>query len=97
MALLMIMALALLIYSLAERKLRLALQEMQATIPNQLGKPTQTPTIRCFFQLFEGLDFLLIIQNEQVVFRKLVNLRPVQQQVISCLGPHVQKCYLFGV
>lgn len=97
MALLMIMGLALLVYSLAERKLRQALKEMHATIPNQLHKPTQTPTIRWVFQLFEGLDFLLIRQNEQMVFRKLVNLRPVQQQVISLLGPYVQKCYLLPI
>lgn len=96
MALLMIMGLALLVYSLAERKLREALKEMKATIPNQLRKPTQTPTIRWVFQMFEGLDILLICQNGQVVFRKLVNLRPVQQQVITLLGPTVQKCYLMG-
>jgi transposase len=97
MALLMIMGLALLVYSLAERKLRLALKEMKATIPNQLGKPTQTPTIRWVFQLFEGLDILLIRQNERIVFRKLVNLRPVQQQVITLLGSQVQNCYLITV
>lgn len=96
MALLMLMGLALLVYSLAERKLREALKEMKATIPNQLRKPTQTPTIRWVFQMFEGLDILLIRQNGQVVFRKLVNLRPVQQQVITLLGPLVQKCYLMG-
>jgi transposase len=97
MALLMIMGLALLVYSLAERKLRQALRAMNATIPNQLRKPTQTPTIRWVFQMFQGLDILLIYQNGQVVFRKLVNLRPVQQQVITLLGPQVQKCYLVGV
>jgi transposase len=97
MALLMIMGLALLVYFLAERKLRLALKAMNATIPNQLRKPTQTPTIRWVFQMFQGLDILLIHQHDQVVFRKLVNLRPVQQQVITLLGPQVQECYLVGV
>ena len=97
MALLMIMGLALLVYSLAERKLREALKAMNATIPNQQRKPTQTPTIRWVFQMFQGLDILLIHQDEQVVFRKLVNLRPVQHQVIILLGPLVQKCYLVGV
>lgn len=97
MALLMIMGLALLVYSLAERKLREALKEMKATIPNQLRKPTQTPTIRWVFQMFEGLDILLVRHNGQVVFRKLVNLRPVQQQVITLLGGHVQNCYLIGI
>jgi transposase len=97
MALLMVMGLSLVIYSLAERKLRQALKDMSATIPNQLRKPTQTPTIRWVFQLFEGLDILLVRQNGEVVFRQLVNLRPVQHQVITLLGPQVQKCYLFTI
>ncbi len=97
MALLMIMGLALLVYSLAERKLREALKAMKTTIPNQLKKPTQTPTIRWVFQIFQGLDILIIHQNDQVLLRKLVNLHPVQQQVITLLGSQVQKCYLVGV
>ena len=96
MALLMIMGLSLLIYSLAERKLRQALKETKATVPDQRGKQTQSPTIRWVFQLFEGLDILLVTQNGEVVLRQLLNLRPVQEQVITLLGPPVQKCYLFG-
>jgi transposase len=96
MALLMIMGLSLLIYSLAERKLRQALKEMNATLPDQRRKPTQNPTIRWVFQLFEGLDILLVKQNEQVLLRQLLNLRPAQEQVITLLGPQVQNCYLFG-
>ena len=96
MALLMIMGLSLLIYSLAERKLRQALKDLNATVPDQRRKPTQKPTIRWIFQLFEGLDILLVKQNGEVMFRQLLNLRPVQEQVITLLGPPVQKCYLFG-
>jgi transposase len=97
MALLMIMGLSLLIYSLAERKLRQALKEMNATVPDQRRKPTQRPTIRWIFQLFEGLDILLVKQNGEVMLRQLLNLRPAQEQVIILLGPQVQKCYLFGL
>jgi transposase len=96
MALLMVMGLSLLIYSLAERKLRQALKEMNAAVPNQQRKPTQTPTMRWVFQLFEGLDILLVQQNDRIVLRQLLNLRPVQRQVITLLGPYVQKCYLFN-
>jgi transposase len=96
MALLMIMGLALLIYSLAERKLRQTLKEMNATVPDQRRKPTQKPTMRWIFQLFEGLDILLVKQNGEVVLRQLLNLRPAQEQVINLLGSRVQKCYLFG-
>jgi len=48
------------------------------------------------FQSFEGLDILLVRQNGQIVLRHLLNLRPVQQQVIHLLGPQIEKCYLFG-
>jgi transposase len=97
MALLMIMGLSLLIYSLAERKLRQELKEMNATVLDQRRKPTQRPTIRWIFQLFEGLDILLVKQSGEVMFRQLLNLRPAQEQVITLLGPQVQKCYLFGL
>jgi len=96
MALLMIMGLSLLIYSLAERKLRQALKDLNATVPDQRRKPTQKPTIRWIFQLFEGLDILLVKQNGEVRLRQLLNLRPAQEQVITLLGSQVQKCYLFG-
>jgi transposase len=96
MALMMVMGLSLLIYSLAECKLRQALKEMNATVPDQRRKPTQKPTIRWVFQLFEGLDILLVRQNGHVMLRQLLNLRPAQQQVITLLDPRVQKCYLFG-
>jgi transposase len=94
MALLMVMGLALLIYSLAEHKLRRLLKERQATLPDQRRKPTEKPTMRWVFQLFNGLDILLIRQSDQVILRKLLNLTPVQQQVITLLGPQVSKCYL---
>jgi transposase len=92
----MVMGLSLLIYALAERKVRQTLKEMGTTIPDQRRKPTQKPTIRWVFQSFEGLDFLLVRQDGQIVMRQLLNLRLVQQQVIHLLGPQVKKCYLFG-
>ena len=46
MALLMVMALSLLVYSLAERWVRTELVKREQTIPNQVGKPTQNPTLR---------------------------------------------------
>ena len=97
MALLMIMGLSLLIYSLAEGKLRKALKEMNATVPDQRRKPTQRPTIRWIFQIFEGLDILLVKQNGEVILRQLLNLQPAQERVITLLGLQVQKCYLFGL
>lgn len=56
MALITVMGLALLVYALAEHKLRQRLQETGETIPNQVGKPTQRPTLRRIFQMFQGID-----------------------------------------
>ena len=94
MALIMIMALALLIYALAERQLRQALAEDNETLPDQKGKPTKTPTIRWVFQVFEGIDVLSIWQNEKLVTRQLLNLRPTHRQVLRLFGKSVQNCYL---
>lgn len=94
MALLMIMGLSLLVYALAERQLRHALQENDQSIPNQVGKPTQTPTMRRVFQMFEGIDLLIIIVAGQILERQVLNLRPVHEQILTLLGPAVKNVYI---
>jgi len=94
MALLMVMTLSLLVYALAEHKLRTQLAEMNESIPNQLGKDTQSPTLRWVFQLFEGIDLLLVYQEGRIVARHVLNLRPIHHTVIRLLGPYVQNYYL---
>jgi transposase len=96
MALIMIMGLALLIFALGERQLRLALKLSNQTVPDQKRKPTQNPTLRWVFQIFEGLHVLSVIVDGRVTARKMLNLRPVHQQIIRLLGPQVQKCYFFA-
>lgn len=93
MALVMVMGLALLVYALAEHRLRTALQERGESMPNQVGKPTQRPTMRRVFQMFEGID-LLLISTPEGVQQQVLNLRPVHRQIIRLLGPNVEKCYL---
>ncbi len=95
MALIMIMGLALLIFALGERQLRQALKQNNETIPDQKGKPTQTPTLRWVFQTFEGLDVLSVWADGRLVARQTMNLRPLHLQIIRLLGPQIQKCYLF--
>jgi transposase len=93
MALIMIMVLALLVYALAERKLRLQLAETGETVPNQVGKPIQTPTMRWIFQVFEGIDLLIVSQNGQEVSRQVLNLKQEHLTVLRLLGPPVANCY----
>lgn len=94
MAMIMIMGLALLIYALAERQLRQQLATGNQTIPDQKGKPTQTPTVRRVAQVFEGIEILTIRLNGQIIDRIVRNLTPVREKIIHILGPNVQNCYL---
>jgi len=93
MVLVMVMGLALLVYALAEHKLRTTLQERGESVPNQVGKPTQRPTMRRIFQMFEGID-LLLISTPEGVQQQVLNLGPVHRQILRLLGPNVEKCYL---
>ena len=93
MALIMVMGLALLVYALAEHKLRQELQARNESIPNQVGKPTQRPTMRRIFQMFEGID-VLIIHTPRGVERHITNLTDLHRRILHLLGPAVEKCYL---
>jgi len=92
MALIMVMGLALLIYALAEHKVRQELAARGKAIPSQVGKPTQRPTMRRIFQLFEGID-VVVIQTPQGVRRQVTNLTDLHRCVLYLLGPAVEKYY----
>lgn len=96
MTLLMVMGLSLLVYSLAERKLRLLLIEKEQTIPNQRNKPVQNPTMRWIFQLFQGIH-LLIAKEQNSVKKTILNLKPVHLQLLDLFGDQVKKCYLLQI
>jgi len=91
-SLVMIMGLSLLIYSIAQRKLRKVLDEMDETIPDQKGKPTKKPTMRRIFQMFEGID-LLEIYNEDMVTRKMLNLNVNHKKILNLMGEAYEKMY----
>lgn len=93
MALLMVMGLCLLVYALAEHHLRTTLRTENETIPDQVGKPTQRPTMRRVFQVFEGIDLLLIGVGGQLLDRRVLNLTPAQLQIIALMGTAVRNCY----
>jgi transposase len=87
-----VMVVCLLVYRLAEHRLRTRLSETGQSIPNQVGKPTATPTMRWVFQLFEGIE-LLIIRSPTSVSRRVLRLKPVHERILRLLGPTFQKIY----
>ncbi len=62
------------------------------SIPNQIGKPTQNPTLRRIFQMFEGIDVLLIKQNDQGQ-PTIVHLNEGHTKIINILGKEVKNVY----
>lgn len=94
MALLMVMGLSLLVYSLAERKVREELKKTNKTVPNQLGKPTSTPTLRWIFQMFDGILHMKIHDGTQIE-QMAMNMRPEHKAIIQAFGKHVEKMYFY--
>ncbi len=94
-ALSLIMVLALLVYRLAEHRLREQLAATGQTIPNQVNKPTARPTMRWVFQCFEGIE-LLQIRTGTTTQSVVLRLQPLHQKILSLLGPASQQFYFFS-
>jgi transposase len=85
-ALSLVMVLCLLIYRLAEMRLRRQLVATQQFIPDQLNKPTQHPTMRWVFQCFEGIDLLHIPARGGGSTTLVLQLTPLHERILTLLG-----------
>lgn len=95
MALSFIMVLCLLVYRLAEHLLRRQLASTSQTVPNQINKPTDRPTMRWIFQCFEGID-LLHIRVGLREHLQVLGLQPLHQKILRLLGPAYCQFYFFS-
>lgn len=92
MALLMVMTLSLLMYSLAEMRIREALAQSGRHIWDQKNKPISKPTIRWIFMIFEDI-LLLDHRVGETVHRRVMNIEDEHRIVLECLGPRYEKIY----
>jgi transposase len=90
MALAFVMVLCLLVYRLAEHRLRAQLDATHQTIPSQTSKPTARPTLRWVFQLFEGIDVLTI---GSTATPQILGLSALHTRIVDLLGPVVSSYY----
>jgi transposase len=90
--LLMVMTLALLIYSVAQRRLRQALAHQKESLPNQINQPTQRPTLRWVFQLLEGIHRVRLLVQDQV-HDLIEGLNEVQIKILRLFGQEVCQIY----
>jgi transposase len=92
-ALALVMVLCLLVYRLAEHRLREQLAASRQTIPSQVNKPTDRPTMRWVFQCFEGVDLLHIRHGPGPARALVLRLAPLHEQVLTLLGPAYEEFY----
>ncbi|WP_019487743.1 IS1634 family transposase [Kamptonema formosum] len=85
----MIMGLCLLVYNLAQRKLRQQLEVTNEGVKNQVKKLTNKPTMRWIFQMFQAVHLVTINGEKQVS-----NLTPDRQVVLKHLGQYCCQYYL---
>jgi transposase len=92
MALSFIMVLCLLVYRLAEVRVRARLDETEQTIPDQVHKPTTRPRMRWNFQCFEGIE-LLHVRTAATSLILVLGLQPVHRLILQLLGPLYEQIY----
>lgn len=92
MGLLMIMTLALLVYSFAQRHVRHILDKLKETIPNQAKQKTSKPTLRWIFQLLEGIE-IVKIKIGTLVQEVVTGLNPLRIQILGYFNEPTRKIY----
>jgi len=92
MGLLMVMLLCLLVYGIAERRLRVSLKEQQETLPNQIGEKIYNPTLRWVFQLLHGIFYLKMTWKNQVTYM-IEGLTVLRKKILRLFGESVVGIY----
>ena len=91
-ALAFVMCICLLVYSIAQRKLRIALEKQKETIPNQVGKPVKNPTLKWVFQLF-GCVHVIYKKAGSKVKKIISNLNDIRTKILKILGTQYLRLY----
>ena len=88
----MVMTLCLMIYNLAQYFLRQALVEQNETLPDQLKKPTQKPTMERIGKMFRNVNVVYL--HFETYSQELVsNLNDLLRRIIRYFGPVAEKIY----
>jgi transposase len=92
MALVMVMTMSLLVYSLCEKKLRDGLKARKLAINSQVKKLTDNPTLRWVTHIFQMTTYTeLVMDDDSSVFQ--IQLDKDRSTVLTALGPAYEKWY----
>lgn len=91
-ALMAIMCLCLMVYGYAQYKLRSILKETNETLPNQLKKETNNPSMRWVYFLFQGVH-IVKIRTQEFNQDLVINLTPLLEKTIKMFGARAMEIY----
>ena len=94
-ALMMVMSLTLLVYNVGQYKLRERLNEEQTTLPNQLGKAINNPTLRWIFQILEGIGVIYVglELSQGGKLSHITNINALREKIIRLFGSSAMEIY----
>jgi transposase len=91
-ALMVVMTLALLVYSIAQRALRNHLAEHEKTLPNQLKKEIDNPTLRWIFMMLSGIyEVTTVVMGQKTIV--IHGVTELQKRIMFCFGQEVLAIY----
>ena len=94
MAIAFVMVLCLLVYKLAEVRVRQRLTATGQSVPDQVRQPTARPTMRCLFQCFEGIDLHYTHLPDGTWATEVLRLSDMHRLILRLLGPAYENSYL---
>jgi len=94
-ALMVIMTLCLMVYNVGEYRLRELLKEKNETLPNQLKKQVQNPTLRWIFKIMQGISVarVFVDQVKDIYEEVVINLCELTEKIIRYFGLHAISIY----
>ncbi|MBA2610531.1 MAG: IS1634 family transposase [Bacteroidetes bacterium] len=94
-ALMMIMTLCLMVYNIGQHRLRSTLKEKNETLPNQINKAIQNPTMRWIFQIMEGIGVVRFYKGQvhKPIKEMITNLSELRRKIIRLFGGAALQIY----
>lgn len=91
-ALMMIMTLCLMVYAVAQHQLRETLKATDDTIPNQLKKETNQPTMKWVYRLFHGIQ-VITLRLAETSQQLVINLNELTRRIVRYFGERAMWIY----
>lgn len=87
-----IMTLCLMMFNLASYQLHQNLKKHDATVKNQLNKPTQKPSLAWIFRQFYGIQVLCVMDGQQTN-KMVINVKPHLAEIVEYFGRTAMAIY----